>query len=137
MRRADRRVSTPLDALSNEWRQLDGNWFDNSLEHDDEQVRHAALNAVSLNRDREAASQVVELLSRDSAANRRVAAEALGRIGDAAAVPHLLAAAAQADDRILQHSVTYALIELNEAEATRAGLVSRRAENRCCRARCA
>ena len=95
------------------------------LEHEVESIRHAALHAVSLNRDADAAPQIVELLTRDSAANRRTAAEALGRIGDKTAVPHLLAAAAQADDRILQHSVTYALIELNEAEATRAGLVSR------------
>ena len=92
---------------------------------------------MSLNRDRKAASQVVELLSEDTAANRRSAAEALGRIGDKTAVPHLLAAAAQADDRILQHSVTYALIELNEAEATRAGLVSREPKTVGAATRCA
>jgi putative heme-binding domain-containing protein len=95
------------------------------LEQEDDAIRHAALNVVSLYRDAEAGPQVVELLSHDAAAVRRAAAEALGRIGDASAVPRLLAASAHADDRSLQHSITYALIELNEPAATRAGLASR------------
>jgi hypothetical protein len=92
------------------------------LDHDDEAVRHAALNAVSLQRDTKALSQVIELLGRDTSANRRAAAEALGRLGDAAAVAHLLSAAANADDRILQHSIIYALIELNDSEKTHRGV---------------
>ena len=53
---------------------------------------------------------------------QRVAAEALGRIGDRAAVPDLLAASAPKLDRALEHSLTYALIEIADAAATRAGL---------------
>jgi putative heme-binding domain-containing protein len=53
---------------------------------------------------------------------QRVAAEALGRIGDARAVPDLLAATAAKQDRTLEHSLTYALIEIGDAAATRAGL---------------
>ncbi len=94
------------------------------LRHDDESVRHAALNLVSLHRDAKAFSQVIELLANDTPANRRVAAEALGRIGNAAAVPHLLSAAGEADDRILQHSIIFALIELDDSDNTRAGLLS-------------
>jgi putative membrane-bound dehydrogenase-like protein len=90
----------------------------------DEQVRHIALQSVSLRRDADTTFMVRILLERDSAANRRIAAEALGRIGDCAAVGDLLAAAAKADDRILQHSIIYALIELADAGATRKGLVS-------------
>ena len=52
---------------------------------------------------------------------QRVAAEALGRIGDARAVPDLLAATAPKLDRTLEHSLTYALIEIADAAATRRG----------------
>ncbi|MCI0332490.1 MAG: HEAT repeat domain-containing protein [Planctomycetes bacterium] len=94
------------------------------LRHDDESLRHAALNLVSLHRDAKAFSLLLDLLANDAPANRRAAAEALGRIGNAAAVPHLLSAAREADDRILQHSIIFALIELNEPANTRAGLLS-------------
>jgi HEAT repeat protein len=52
-------------------------------------------------------------LKSGTAAIRRAAAEALGRIGDARAVPDLLEAAASPADRVLEHSITYALIEIN------------------------
>jgi putative heme-binding domain-containing protein len=94
------------------------------LFHPDMRVRHASLNVVSLYRDAEAVPQVVELLVEDTAPNRRAAAEALGRVGDVSTVAHLLAAAAEAEDRILQHSITYALVELDQPAATRAGLKS-------------
>ena len=94
------------------------------LLHADAQVQHAALNAVSLHRDAEAGPRLAELLAHDTAANRRIAAEALGRLGDPTAVPHLLAAAANADDRILQHSITYALIEIADLKATQVGIAS-------------
>jgi putative heme-binding domain-containing protein len=80
---------------------------------------------TSLNRDTAAIAQVIDILGRDTAANRRAAAEALGRIGDPSAVPHLLAAAAKADDRALEHSIIYAIIELAQPEATRSGLDSK------------
>ena len=92
------------------------------LNHNDENLRHVALYAISLYRDEAVTPQVVRLLRGDSASNRRLAAEALGRIGNRATVPHLLAAAAKADDRILQHSIIYALIELADPTATRSGL---------------
>jgi putative membrane-bound dehydrogenase-like protein len=96
------------------------------LSHKDPRVRQAAAHAASLNRDKATRPQLVELLDDESAAVRRVAAEALGRIGDSAAVPHLLDAAAQAEDRILQHSTTYALIELGDAAGTAVGLHDKR-----------
>jgi len=83
--------------------------------------RHAAAHAASLWRDAEAAPTLRELLS-ESAPLRRVAAEALGRIGDREAVPLLLAAAAEAEDEVLAHSLTYALIEIADPAATRKGL---------------
>jgi putative heme-binding domain-containing protein len=101
------------------------------LGHDDESIRHAAINVVSLHRDRRALPQLVQRLAADTSANRRAASEALGRMGDSSAVPHLLSAAAEADERILQHSITYALIELGDATATRAGLASDEAGTVC------
>jgi putative heme-binding domain-containing protein len=119
----------------------------------DETVRQAALHSVSLWRDRGAAGQLIECLQNSSTNvggdylaakpglqvrnpfagsphNVRVAAEALGRIGDKAAVPALLAAAGIPGDRVLQHAVTYALIEIGDAEGTAAGLQSRSAGTR-------
>jgi putative membrane-bound dehydrogenase-like protein len=88
------------------------------LDHPDEHVRHAALHSASLNRDADAVRQVRSALASDTPANRRVAAEALGRIDRPGGVASLLPAAEKADDRILQHSITYALIELASPELT-------------------
>ncbi|HUG94284.1 MAG TPA: PVC-type heme-binding CxxCH protein [Planctomycetaceae bacterium] len=95
-----------------------------ALADPDAGVRQAALHSVSLWRDGEAVPKLLNLLARPSLANRRAAAEALGRIGHAAAVPHLLIAASAADDRFLEHSILYALVELDAAAATAEGLAS-------------
>jgi putative membrane-bound dehydrogenase-like protein len=102
------------------------------LAHSDEAVRRVALQGISLHRDAEATPDLVERLAKDTAANRRVAAEALGRIGDPAAVSHLLSAAADAGDRQLQHAITYALIEIADPAATHAGLASKSPGTLCC-----
>ncbi len=90
----------------------------------DETVRQVAGHSASLWRDRNAVGPLLGLLNGPSAHNRRVAAEALGRIGDRSAVPALLAAAGEPCDRVLEHSLTYALIELADREGTSAGLKS-------------
>ncbi len=87
-------------------------------------VRQAALHAVSLWRDRSALSKLVGVLREPSAAHRRLAAEALGRIGATEAVPALLAAAHEPADRFLEHSVVYALIEIADRAGTARGLES-------------
>ena len=52
----------------------------------------------------------------------RRAAAALGRIGDPKAIPAILAALAiTRNDRALDHALTYALIEIGDAKATRGG----------------
>src|SRR5260370_41579062 len=83
-----------------------------------ESVRQVAIHAVSLWRDREAIPQLLPLLLGESLHNRRAAAEALGRIGDKKAVPVLLQAAGKEIDRVLQHSITYALIQISDQEGT-------------------
>ncbi|MFO0950983.1 MAG: PVC-type heme-binding CxxCH protein [Isosphaeraceae bacterium] len=92
----------------------------------DETVRQVAAHAASVRQDREATQKLVSLLMGPSAQNRRVAAEALGRLGDTAVVPALLSAAGQADpaDRMLEHSITYALIEIGNPDATALALKS-------------
>ncbi len=59
------------------------------LKDPDETVRQSAIHVAGLWRDREAAARLMELLKGPSAQNRRASAEALGRIGDKAAVPAL------------------------------------------------
>jgi putative membrane-bound dehydrogenase-like protein len=100
-----------------------------ALDDADETVRQAAVHSVSIWRDREALPLLLHLLRGPSLPNRRVAAEALGRIGDKSAVPALLEAVggqspSQPTDRVLEHSLTFALIEIADHEGTVAGLQS-------------
>jgi len=122
-----------------------------SLHEEDEIARQAAIHSIALWRDREAVPELINILkgvvkighvprggepryerSQASLANRRAAAEALGRIGDPAAIPDLLAALGElkdskysdASDQVFQHSLTYALIEIGDAKKLAAGLDS-------------
>ncbi len=90
----------------------------------DPSVRLAAFHSVGLWRDAGAVPQLLEAVASRLPAVRRGAAEALGRIGDRRAVPALLTAAALPLDRVGEHSVTYALIEIADPESTAAGLTS-------------
>ena len=93
-----------------------------ALSDEDESVRQAALHSVSVWRDAGSGPRVLELLEQGSASIRRVAAEALGRIGDRRAVPGLLARTGVENGRILEHSLIYALIEIADPKGTAAGL---------------
>jgi putative membrane-bound dehydrogenase-like protein len=91
-----------------------------ALADDDEAVRQAAANVASLTRDAGASTALAALLEGPSILNRRVAAEAIGRIGDKAAVATLLRALADpaAEDRFLHHALTYALIQIDDPAGT-------------------
>ena len=89
-----------------------------ALDDKDESVRHAALHSVGLWRDAGASAQLIVALKSGRPAVERAAAEALGRIGDSRAVPDLIATAASPVDRVLEHSVIYALIEINDPRST-------------------
>ena len=93
-----------------------------SLRDPDPIVREAALQSTSLRRDREAAAALQGLLKGDSPRDRRIAAEALGRIGDPAAVRTLLEAAAGPADRALEHAISYAFIEIGDLPGVAIGL---------------
>jgi putative membrane-bound dehydrogenase-like protein len=91
----------------------------------DATVRQAALHCVSLQRDREALPTLLKLLKTTSPRDQRAAAEAIGRIGDKTAVAALLDAVGMATDRVLEHSLTYALIEIDDREGTAPALTSK------------
>ena len=95
-----------------------------ALSDTDTSVRHAAVHSSGLLRDAESTSLLILLLEEDTPPVQRAAAEALGRIGTAPAVSALLAAASNPSDRILEHSLVYALIEINDPAATARGLES-------------
>ncbi len=90
----------------------------------DETVRQVALHSISLWRDRDALPQLLTILKSSSAQNQRAAAEALGRIGDKSAVPALLEAAGKQSDRMLEHALTFALIEIADVAEISRGLTS-------------
>jgi putative membrane-bound dehydrogenase-like protein len=84
------------------------------LRDPDAGVRQAACHVSGLHRDAVALEVLGSIVVNDPAAVARAAAEALGRLGAAGACEPLLAAATRADradDRALDHSITYALIE--------------------------
>ncbi len=83
-----------------------------ALEDADFQVRTAAARCAGMARDRAALGRLIEMAKTDHPAARRQAAAALGQIGDAQAIPALLKAAANPDDRFVEHSIIFSLIAL-------------------------
>src|SRR5262249_38602481 len=95
-----------------------------ALNDRDEVVRQVAIHSASVRRDNDAAPLLLGLLKGQSPQNRRAAAEALGRIGDKSAVPEILAASATPSDSVMEHALTYALIEMSDPDGTAKGLAS-------------
>lgn len=93
-----------------------------ALADDDAPVRQAAAYAVGELRDRASIASLTELLERDEPSVARAAATSLGRLRQAATVPALLARLAKPVDRFLEHALIFAVIEINNREATLAGL---------------
>jgi putative membrane-bound dehydrogenase-like protein len=93
-----------------------------ALTDKDETVRHAAIHSASLWQDSAAIRPLFAILKSGSPALQRAAAEAIGRSGDKTVVPALLAAASVSHDRVLEHSLIYALIEIADPAGTAAGL---------------
>jgi len=91
-----------------------------ALNDSEETVRQAACHSAAVWRDPGALPRLLVMLKEGTPAIRRASAEALGRIGEKQAVPVLLAS--EPEDRILEHSATYALIEIADATGTARGL---------------
>ena len=85
-------------------------------------VREAAAHSVFATRDGPAVESLIPLLSDEAASVRREAATALGVLKDPQAVPALLDASAAGADRLLEHALVYALIEIDDHAVTVAGL---------------
>ncbi len=90
-------------------------------------VRVAAARMAGMARDLEAVSRLMDLARNDAPPVRRQAAAALGQIGDRRAAGALLAAAAAAGDRFVEHSLIYSLIQLNDKAALTGALAARSA----------
>ena len=87
--------------------------FDNSTPS----LQQAATHSAGLHRDAEAVVGLIRLLKNAESPVCRAAAEALGRIGSAKAVAPFLALTNEPMDRALEHSVTFALIEIGHPDA--------------------
>ena len=88
-------------------------------------VRQAAAYSLGDLRDTAALPNLIERLADEEQAVRRQAGTALGQIGSSSAVASLLAALQQDTDRVLEHALIYALIEIDAPAATSLGLASR------------
>src|SRR5262249_29619873 len=93
-----------------------------ALRDRDATVREAAAHTVFCHRDGAALRALLPLLTDPARSVRRGAATALGVLGDARAVPALLAALSADNDRLLEHALTYALIEIDDRAAVLPGL---------------
>lgn len=95
------------------------------LSDPDETVRQCAIHSISVccdrrnwNRDQAIVLQLVRLLKNPSLQNRRAAAEALGRIANRMdEVEELLKATAHTEDRVLEHSLIFAIIEIGDDDS--------------------
>ncbi len=84
-------------------------------------LSHAACVAASLHRYAPAKQKLEQALSTSELPVRRAAAEALGRIGELSSVTALMAGIdISSPDRGLEHSITYALIEIGATDSVAA-----------------
>ena len=97
-------------------------------------VKHAALHALAVTPEKANLKEIASLLLESGPAQvRRAAAELIGRTRSSTAVPLLLQAAERLKpaegkilpDRVQEHSIIYALIEINSPKETRAGAGSK------------
>lgn len=94
----------------------------------DSDLRHIALRSICQWSDHGALETAqMGLQTAKDPIDIRLCAEVLGRLGDKSSVPILLEAARRNDltfDRVLEHAITFALIEIADKQTTGDGLVS-------------
>nr|MBI1231359.1 c-type cytochrome [Cytophagales bacterium] len=82
-----------------------------------EQVKVAAAHAIGLSGDASFSKLLAQVVMQDSSlAVRRQAASALGHLRQPEAVPSLVQAAVSVQDRMLEHAIIHALIQINAPE---------------------
>ncbi len=84
------------------------------LADEDPNLVHAACHILSLHRVSFAEAKLTELLKHPNMSVRRVAAEALGRIGSETSIPSIIDSLSEKNDRVLQHSLLYSMIEIEK-----------------------
>ncbi|MFK8111716.1 MAG: PVC-type heme-binding CxxCH protein [Rubripirellula sp.] len=77
-------------------------------------VRAAAIHSIALWRDRDALKPLLEIFSQHDPLLRRLAAMALGRIGDGEAAGQLVQTYSSEMDPFLSHAIVYALYEMGD-----------------------
>ncbi|MFT5108388.1 MAG: putative membrane-bound dehydrogenase-like protein, partial [Pseudoalteromonas tetraodonis] len=86
------------------------------LDDESAEVRAAAIHSVGLWRDPDALEALIKLLAGNDDKQSRLAAMALGRIGDRRASKPLLEAASKGVDAFLRHAIIYALYEIGDTD---------------------
>lgn len=89
------------------------------------ETQQAAARQLGMLQDKEGVPALMELARKSEPHVRRQAAASLGMIGDRRAVPALVEAAANPEDRYVEHSIIYSLIQLGDAAALLAALGSK------------
>jgi len=89
-----------------------------ALKHRSSSIRLTACRSIATYPDPAALPALLPMVEHDEPSIRREAAKALGRIGDAKAVPTLLTALSGTIDRSEEHALIYALIEIDDPDAT-------------------
>ncbi|MFL2479673.1 MAG: PVC-type heme-binding CxxCH protein [Verrucomicrobiales bacterium] len=77
----------------------------------------AAIHSIGLWRDAEAVLPLISILRQDDPYLARLAAMALGKIGNADAVKPLIEASSKSVDEFLKHAITYALYEIGDPDS--------------------
>jgi putative membrane-bound dehydrogenase-like protein len=95
-----------------------------ALNDADFRVRISAARCAGMSGDKDAVPRLMEIAKADHPASRRQALAALGQIGDPRAMPALLAAAANPDDRFVEHSTIFSLISLNQTSVLQSQLAN-------------
>ncbi len=90
------------------------------------EVRQAAARQLGMARDKSAVPLLIGMLNGQPAHVRRQAAASLGEIRDGGAIAPLLEAAANAEDRFEEHSIIYALIQIQDHAAVALKLADER-----------
>ena len=77
----------------------------------------AAIHSIGLWRDEEAVPSLISMLGQDDPHLVRLAAMALGKIGNTEAVKPLMEAGSKSVDEFLRHAITYALYEIRDTDS--------------------
>lgn len=81
------------------------------------EVQQAAARQLGMLGDKESVPALIQLVRKSEPHVRRQAAASLGMIGDRRAVPALIEASVNPEDRFVEHSIIYSLIQLGDAPA--------------------